>query len=85
MTCVMCGEWIGPSDETVRVATVEDHAAQAHRECMLRNVMGGIGHLTDHVLWCVSRGDPDGGHTYRESALLVDEWVREHGTEEREG
>jgi hypothetical protein len=41
--------------------------------------MGGIGHLTDHYYWCKQMNDPDGGFTYRQSALLVDQWVANHG------
>ena len=51
----------------------------AHRECLLRDVMGGIGHLTDHVYWCHEMHDPDGGRTLRQSALEVDAWLHEHG------
>jgi hypothetical protein len=53
--------------------------AGGHLECLLRDVMGGIGHLTDHEFWCRTVGDPDGGMTYRESALAVRRWVDEHG------
>jgi hypothetical protein len=48
-----------------------------HRECMLRTVMGGIGHLTDHAFWCNGQGDPDMGLSFRESALAVDQWVHD--------
>ena len=51
----------------------------AHRECLLRNVMGGIGHLEDHNYWCNEKHDPDGGRTYRQSALEVDQWVHRRG------
>jgi hypothetical protein len=48
----------------------------AHRECQLREVMGGIGHLIAHEFWCgAPRHDPDAGLTYRQSALLVNAWV----------
>lgn len=53
----------------------------AHRECQLRDVMGGIGHLIAHEFWCgAPRHDPDAGLTYRQSALLVDAWVAIVGT-----
>lgn len=52
-----------------------------HRECMLRDVLGGIGHLLDHDEWCIRRGDPDAGFSYRESALAVDELTARFGTE----
>lgn len=53
----------------------------AHRECMLRSVSGGIGHLVAHPYWCVEQGDPDGGLTYRQSALLVARFVEVVGVE----
>lgn len=55
---------------------------RAHRECLLRSVLGGIGHLEDHQHWCNEVGDPDGGRTYRQSAIEVEEWVHRHGIEE---
>lgn len=57
----------------------------AHRECLLRSVMGGIGHLADHAHWCLTMHDPDGGYTYRESALLVDQWVADHAIDGSRG
>jgi hypothetical protein len=50
-----------------------------HRECSLRAVIGGIGHLEDHHYWCQHQHDPDGGRTYRQSALEVWAWVMHHG------
>jgi hypothetical protein len=53
-------------------AEVNDtHQINAHRECLLRDAIGGIGHLIAHEFWCVLRHDPDAGFTYRQSALLV--------------
>lgn len=46
-----------------------------HRACALRSTMGGIGHLIAHHYWCEQRHNPDAGLTYRQSALLVDEYV----------
>jgi hypothetical protein len=51
----------------------------AHRECLLRSVMGGIGHLIDHKHFCLVKQDPDAGLTYRESAKLVAVWVELKG------
>ena len=51
----------------------------AHNECGLRSALGGIGHLTNHAHWCTEVGDPDAGLSYRESAELVFQWVRDHG------
>lgn len=53
-----------------------------HRECSLRSVMGGIGHLIAHDYWCTERHDPDAGLTYRQSALLVDVFVMVVGVDE---
>lgn len=47
----------------------------AHRVCLLRSAMGGIGHLENHTYWCNQMHDPDGGRSYYQSALEVDEWV----------
>lgn len=50
-----------------------------HRDCLLRVVLGGIGHLESHAYWCRERGDPDGGRTARQSAIETAAWVRKHG------
>lgn len=50
-----------------------------HKECSLRSIVGGIGHLEDHRRWCMDAEDPDGGRTRRQSALEVWEWVHTHG------
>lgn len=52
-----------------------------HRECSMRMVLGGIGHLEDHERWCTrdEHHDPDGGRTPRQSALEVWEWVQRNG------
>jgi hypothetical protein len=50
-----------------------------HKECSLRQVLGGAGHFQDHARWCRTVGDPDGGMTRRESALWVWAWVQENG------
>lgn len=42
-----------------------------HRECLLREAVGGIGHVLDHSLWCVLRSDPDAGLAKRHSAVCV--------------
>lgn len=51
----------------------------AHQECVLRSVVGGIGHILDHEFWCLTIGDTDMELGYRESALRVAAWVNEHG------
>ena len=73
--CVLCYETITDGQDSRPI----NGDQLAHRECLLRSVMGGIGHLEDHAYWCQDMGDPDGGRTYRQSALEVDEWVHKHG------
>ena len=76
MTCDLCGEAILPHHDRDMARPIV-----AHRECMLREVLGGIGHLMDHAHFCGQMDDPDAGLTYRQSALLVDEWVHVMGVE----
>lgn len=76
--CLLCGE---PVAETLpaSIASFEDGEfveRVVHQECMLRSVTGGIGHLENHAYWCVQMHDPDGGRSYRQSALEVAERVR---------
>lgn len=75
LTCELCGEPIQPGEDRSPTNLV------THRECGLREVLGGIGHLIDHPHFCGTRHDPDAGLTYRESALLVALWVRLKGVE----
>jgi hypothetical protein len=49
-----------------------------HRECVLRAVLGGIGHHVDHARYCRGELGPDAGLTYRQSALLVWRHAVEH-------
>lgn len=55
------------------------HMRHVHDVCGLRDVVGGIGHLTDHKHWCLEMGDPDMGLSFYESAKLVRAWIDEHG------
>jgi hypothetical protein len=80
MNCPLCDEQIRAADDFRPIGT-EHGQARAHRECLLRSVLGGIGHLEDHGYWCGQMHDPDGGRTYRQSALEVDAWVHAHGIE----
>ncbi len=73
--CVLCTEPVDIAEYYLRMGDGEP----VHRECMLRNVMGGIGHLENHEHWCLVMHDPDAGRTYRQSALEVDQWVTKHG------
>jgi tetrahydromethanopterin S-methyltransferase subunit E len=76
MICELCGEEI--QAHHVQAGT---RPLMAHRECSLRSVLGGIGHLMDHAHFCGKMGDPDAGLSYRHSALLVDTWVQFMGVE----
>jgi hypothetical protein len=58
-----CDEPILPGQERAEIYTA---MVDAHRECSLRSVLGGIGHLLDH----------------RTSALMVDVWVLRKGIDE---
>jgi hypothetical protein len=72
--CLYCEEAIGKWDPTVPVGT-EEGRRLTHRECSLREVTGGIGHLIAHEYWCgAPRHDPDAGLTRRQSSLLVARW-----------
>lgn len=85
--CWGCREQIALRGERVSVGIVvvqgiegeEDGLYPYHTECSLRSALGGIGHLRDHAFWCLQMHDPDAGLSYRDSALLVDQWVEEHG------
>jgi hypothetical protein len=72
--CFMCEVPIKEGDQGSFIFA-ENGAEPIHKECSLRSVLGGIGHLTDHTFWCTRMGDPDGGKSYRASALAVWDWV----------
>ena len=89
--CEFCDESIQTFDQGSFVTAVRGEEGQwvgvlapVHRECSLRNVLGGIGHLTNHMVWCGERHDPDAGLGYRESSLQVWKWVADHGFATRE-
>lgn len=71
----MCHEGVHARDDTRLIFNEQGVQVQAHRECLLREVMGGIGHLIAHDHWCTEKQDPDAGLTYRQSAKLVDAYV----------
>lgn len=75
MICFHCDEPITTSDDRADIINMD-----AHRECALRAVIGGIGHLIDHAHFCQGVG-PDAGLDYRTSALMVDVWVHRNGIE----
>ena len=76
LDCILCGEPITDHPSTCAPITilvgVEFEQRLAHRECMVRSIIGGIGHLENHAYWCEQMHDPDGGRSYRQSALAVD-------------
>ena len=77
--CVLCHEEIGLLyDDWVPL----NPAQMAHRECSVREVIGGIGHLLAHPYWCVLERDPDAGLTFHQSALMVARLVDLLGIEE---
>jgi hypothetical protein len=65
--CMYCRERFEPGDN----GAVMPNGFAQHRECSLRSVYGGIGHLVDHERYCRSELGPDAGLTYRLSSLLV--------------
>lgn len=75
--CLLCSEAIAASDE-VSDAIVN---GLTHRECIVRSAVGGIGHHEDHAYWCKEMHDPDGGRSYRESALEVQELIERIGVD----
>lgn len=80
--CPMCDEVIEEWDLFDPMGfNTEQHKGvmMVHRDCLLRSVMGGIGHHENHEYWCKQIGDPDGGRTYRQSAKEVAALVRERG------
>jgi hypothetical protein len=89
MKCLLCDTTVTKAQGSKRVyvqgynddGTPNAEERYVHNECGLREVLGGIGHLTDHAHWCIEMHDPDGGLSYRKSALAVVEWVKEHGVE----
>jgi hypothetical protein len=76
MDCPLCDEPVGSDRGEQATLYTEDGPRQTHRVCMLREVMGGIGHLIAHDYWCTERGDPDGGLTRYQSARLADTYFR---------
>lgn len=73
--CVLCDEPLALGEKSASLACT------MHRECGLRSVLGGIGHLLDHDHFCRGELGPDAGLDYRTSALLVDVWVARKGVD----
>lgn len=78
--CLFCGEPIYGEASPYPIGTIEG-PREVHWQCALREVMGGIGHLIAHDHWCGPQGDPDAGLTYRQSALLVAEYIKVVGVD----
>lgn len=76
MICFHCNEPILPGEDRADIITMD-----SHRECALRVVIGGIGHLIDHAHFCKGDLGPDAGLDYRTSALMVDVWVHRKSLE----
>lgn len=74
--CLLCREPLGLTDPPGMDVHTPEGLRRTHRECSLREVLGGIGHLIAHDLWCAQHHDPDAGLTYRQSAKLVDAYYR---------
>lgn len=72
--CAMCKEPIEAHHQGTFLGILSCYLTPVHRECSLRSVIGGIGHLEDCAKWCKELHDPDGGRSYRQSALEV--WKR---------
>jgi len=79
--CLLCEEAIRAGDRGVFMPYVGKEAsgiAPVHAECELRNVLGGIEHLT------APKGHPVGSCyegstlTYRQSAVAAWEWLQSH-------
>lgn len=76
--CILCKTLILTSHQGSFIGS-EIGLQPAHKECLLRSVTGGIGHYRDHQFWCREKGDPDGGLTYRDSALQVWDHINKGG------
>lgn len=70
VACALCGDVVDADGRGTWFLTATG-PSPVHRECSLRSVLGGIGHHEDHAFWCQTIGDPDGGRSFRESALAV--------------
>jgi hypothetical protein len=68
--CIWCDEPLNDV-HPIAIHTLENGIRYQHRECALREVLGGIGHHIAHEYWCLVRHDPDAGLSRRVSAMLV--------------
>jgi hypothetical protein len=74
--CAHCNETILSINDRADILNLD-----CHRECALRSVLGGIGHILDHAHFCQGKLGTDAGLDYRTSALMVDIWVARKGIE----
>lgn len=80
--CINCEEPIEEDQQGTFIYAIEDGVMTpkpSHKECSLRSVLGGIGHMKGLCTCNGGNTDPDENLSYRTSALLVWEWVRDHG------
>jgi hypothetical protein len=83
--CVLCGRIVEPGERTAHsIRDVNGALTWPHAACMLREVVGGIGHLIAHAYWCDFRHDPDAGLERWQSAQLVELYVHLVGITPRE-
>jgi hypothetical protein len=52
---------------------------KVHRECLLANVIGPLGHHLDHGFWCENMDDPHCGRGVRQANLDLAALVDRHG------
>lgn len=71
--CVLC-------DETIENGTTFDRTT-VHRECMLANIIGPLGHHLDHDFWCVNMADSHCGLGVRLANLDLAALVDRYGLE----
>jgi hypothetical protein len=79
--CPLCDEPVRPGEQAADPLHTPEGPRRVHRACMLREVIGGIGHLIAHDYWCRFKGDPDAGLTRWQSARLVDVYISVVGIE----
>jgi hypothetical protein len=83
--CGLCSEEIedGEDSESMPFVSADStvEVKNVHRDCVVRSVLGGIGHHEDHDYWCGHMHDPDGGRSLRQSAREVCALLRERGVE----
>lgn len=53
--------------------------SKVHRECMLANVIGPLGHHLDHDFWCLNMDDPNCGRGTRQANLDLAALVARYG------